>query len=463
MNRRIVSFLQFTLGGLDFITLNLVVILSSLVLKQQVPDLFSRAYLEYWASLNIAWATVFWIGNAYHEKCILSFEAFSRRSMKAYLYWAGAIIVYLFFTRALILSRVFIFVTLCATGMMLVVNRFMYLFIYQYFRNWKYHAKKVLILGYNRVSKKLESYLENEGLNTEIVGYCAEEQAVDELSHYPILSTVADAMAISKEHKVNEIFSTISPEQTPGIYGLMHEADQECIRFKLIPDLSYFINRPVHVDYYNDIPVLSLRNEPLDEMICRLKKRLFDIVISAFVILFILSWLIPLLSLIVWLDSGGPIFFSQLRSGKNNKMFYCLKFRSMHKNNDAHTRQASRHDERFTRVGKFLRRSNLDEFPQFFNVLIGDMSLVGPRPHMLRHTEEYSKLLGQYMVRQFLKPGITGWAQVNGFRGETRKVSQMAQRVEHDIWYMENWSLWLDLRIMFLTVFITFKGSKNAF
>jgi putative colanic acid biosynthesis UDP-glucose lipid carrier transferase len=348
-------------------------------------------------------------------------------------------------------------------GMMLIVNRFIYLGIYQYFRNWENHAKKVLIIGYNKVAKKLASHLEGEGLNTQIVGYCEEQNNVTELSHYPILGSVADTMLTSKKHHVNEIFSTISPEQAPVIYKLMQQADQECIRFKLIPDLSYFINRPVHIEYYDDIPVLSLRNEPLDEVICRFKKRAFDIAVSAFVILFILSWLIPLLSILIWLDSGGHVFFIQSRSGKNNRVFSCIKFRSMRKNNYADTRQASKDDARFTRIGKFLRRSNLDEFPQFFNVFMGDMSIVGPRPHMLSHTEEYSKLIGQYMVRQFLKPGITGWAQVKGFRGETKTVFQMAQRVEHDIWYMENWSLWLDVRILFLTLLETFKGSKNAF
>ena len=135
----------------------------------------------------------------------------------------------------------------------------------------------------------------------------------------------------------------------------------------------------------------------------------------------------------------------------------------MKPNEEANAKQAQRNDERFTRLGKFLRRTNLDEFPQFFNVLKGEMSIVGPRPHMLKHTEDYSKLLRQYMVRQFLKPGITGWAQVNGLRGEIKDDEQLRQRIEHDIWYMENWSLLLDVKIMFLTVFNTIRGDKNAF
>ena len=135
----------------------------------------------------------------------------------------------------------------------------------------------------------------------------------------------------------------------------------------------------------------------------------------------------------------------------------------MYVNENADAQQASRNDYRISRLGRFLRRTNLDEFPQFINVLKGDMSVVGPRPHMLKHTEQYAQLIGQYMVRQFLKPGITGWAQVNGHRGETKEVFQMQKRVEHDLWYMENWSLWLDLRIMMMTLVNTFAGEKEAF
>jgi len=135
----------------------------------------------------------------------------------------------------------------------------------------------------------------------------------------------------------------------------------------------------------------------------------------------------------------------------------------MRVNNDAHLRQAKRNDDRLTRIGKFLRRTNLDEFPQFINVLKGEMSIVGPRPHMLRHTEDYSKILSQYMIRQFLKPGITGWAQVNGLRGEISNEDQLRRRIEHDIWYLENWSLWLDIKVIFLTVFKSIQGDKNAF
>ncbi|MEO5647722.1 MAG: sugar transferase, partial [Chitinophagaceae bacterium] len=181
------------------------------------------------------------------------------------------------------------------------------------------------------------------------------------------------------------------------------------------------------------------------------------------VTILLLSWLVPLIALLIKLDSRGPVFFVQKRSGKNNKSFSCIKFRSLMVNGNADKQQVTRNDDRFTRLGKFLRKSNLDELPQFFNVLQGNMSVVGPRPHMLKHTQDYSRILNQYMIRHFVKPGVTGWAQVHGYRGEIKEEKQLRKRIEYDIWYLENWSLWLDMRIVFLTVYTTFKGDKNAY
>ena len=243
----------------------------------------------------------------------------------------------------------------------------------------------------------------------------------------------------------------------------MNIAEKECIRFRIVPDLSLFIDRPVHIDYIRDMPVISLRSEPLDDVGNRIKKRVIDIAISFFVVVFILSWLVPLLGLLIFLESRGPIIFSQLRSGKNNKGFNCYKFRSMRVNIESDERQATKNDSRITKIGRFIRKTSLDEFPQFLNVLKGEMSLVGPRPHMLKHTTDYSKLVDQFMIRQFLKPGITGWAQVNGFRGEITDQEQIKMRVNNDLWYLENWTIWLDLRIIFLTVYKVFTGDEKAF
>ncbi|HEX8507005.1 MAG TPA: exopolysaccharide biosynthesis polyprenyl glycosylphosphotransferase [Hymenobacter sp.] len=192
-------------------------------------------------------------------------------------------------------------------------------------------------------------------------------------------------------------------------------------------------------------------------------KRMFDAVFALLVVVFILSWLLPLLALLIKSESKGPVLFRQLRTGKDGRPFYCYKLRSMYQNNEADYKQACKGDARITKVGAFLRKTSLDELPQFFNVLRGEMSVVGPRPHMVKHTEEYSQVLNDFMQRHAVAPGITGWAQVRGYRGETKEIVAMAKRVESDIWYIRNRSFWLDVKIVAMTVMQTVRGHHNAF
>lgn len=169
------------------------------------------------------------------------------------------------------------------------------------------------------------------------------------------------------------------------------------------------------------------------------------------------------MSIVIKLTSPGPVFFKQERTGLRGEPFMCYKFRTMRVNRESDTMQATRNDPRKTKFGNFLRKSNIDELPQFFNVWKGEMSIVGPRPHMIKHTEAYSALIDKYMLRHTIKPGITGWAQVNGYRGQTDELWKMEKRVEYDVWYAENWNFMLDMKIIFLTVVNMFKGEQNAF
>ena len=220
----------------------------------------------------------------------------------------------------------------------------------------------------------------------------------------------------------------------------------------VLPDFRGFANKKVKIDFYDSIPVLSVRHEPLQNYGNRFVKRAFDIVFSFLIIILVFPIALLFLTPLIKLSSKGPVFFKQLRSGRNNITFYCWKFRTMHVNNKADIEQAKKGDLRITAVGRFLRNTSLDELPQFYNTLIGNMSVVGPRPHMLKHTEEYSEFIDKFMVRHFIKPGITGWAQVHGLRGETTYHSSMEKRVKYDVWYLENWSILLDMKIVVLTV-----------
>lgn len=265
------------------------------------------------------------------------------------------------------------------------------------------------------------------------------------------------------ENGISEIYCTLSPETNGALYDLAHKAEQRFVHFKFVPDYSHFARKSILVDYVEDLPLLSLRRQPLENISNRIIKRAFDIVFSLGVIVFILSWLTPLLALLLKLDSKGPVFFMQLRSGKNNKPFWCIKFRTLRENNEADQKQVTRNDDRVTKLGHILRKTNIDELPQFVNVLLGNMSVVGPRPHMLKHTKEFNSLHKQYMIRHFLKPGVTGLAQVKGYRGEIRHPELLKKRVEYDIMYLENWSLSEDIRIIASTIFLSLKGDENAY
>ena len=463
MNNKFLRSLQLLNAAIDFLSFILVFFLCQYIFEQNNWIGNEPVYMQFGLVLIILWLATVVTTSIYHERHILSFESFTKASLNAYIYFLLYISIYLFFFRMLELSRLFLSVLFVVFPIMLLINRFFYLHIFQYLKRRGQLASKVMVIGYNNLSKKLVRYLEEDGVNKEVVGFCEEFENVHELSHYPILSNIGGAMEVCKQHGITEIYSTIAPEQNNSIYSLIQTADDNCIRFKIVPDLGLYLNQNMHVDFLKEIPVILLRKEPLEDIGNQIKKRLFDIVVSTLVIVFILSWLVPLLAFLIKLESKGPVFFAQPRTGKDKKTFACFKFRSMRVNSNANELQATANDSRITRIGKILRKTSLDEFPQFFNVLNGQMSIIGPRPHMLKHTDEYSRIIGKYMVRQFLKPGITGWAQVNGFRGETKTVLQMQQRVEYDLWYMENWSIYLDLRIVFLTAFNLIKGDGNAY
>ena len=320
-----------------------------------------------------------------------------------------------------------------------------------------------LIIGYNNTSKKLAEYLQNSVGALKLVGYVDEPENIKELSVLPVFSGIANTINIAKEYGINEIYSTITPEEHPEVAQLLPLTEQACMRLHFVPNVSHFIEKGMVVQHLHHLSICSLRKDPLEDVGNRIIKRIFDLSVSIFVTVFILSWLYPLIAILIKASSKGPILFLQLRSGINDKPFYCLKFRTMRMNNHADHVQATKNDSRVTWVGKFLRKSSIDEFPQFLNVLKGEMSIVGPRPHMLKHTKEFSAVERHYMVRHLLKPGITGWAQVNGYRGEIKDPSQLTGRIECDIWYLENWSLFLDVKIIFLTIYRVFTGDKNAY
>ncbi|MCZ2845181.1 MAG: exopolysaccharide biosynthesis polyprenyl glycosylphosphotransferase [Candidatus Bathyarchaeota archaeon] len=277
------------------------------------------------------------------------------------------------------------------------------------------------------------------------------------------LGPVENCYEYIQNNYIDEIYCMVSQLSSAELHKLIHFADNNLKRLKLVPDNKEIFTRAMNVELFDTVPVLNLRNSPLERNYAKYGKRAFDVIFSLVVIISILSWFIPLLYLITRFESGGSLFFKQLRNGYNKKVFYCYKFRSMRHNKEANTKMCSKQDARITKLGRFLRKTSIDELPQFFNVLKGEMSVVGPRPHMEAHTIEFSKSVDKYLVRHFVKPGITGLAQIKGYRGEIVKKSDIINRTRFDIFYLEKWSIFLDIKIIYHTVFNLLTGEEKAF
>ena len=338
-----------------------------------------------------------------------------------------------------------------------------YYFLYKYlkFRRTKgFYVDRVLIVGLNDMSVFLRDLLNNNAmLGYEFVGYVSE---ISENQNEYVLGHLDELVVLVTQHKINIIFVTLlAYNDVNKCKELLAVCNKLGVRLRFVPENQYWFKTRKNLESVGSLVVINPQEIPLDDLNSRLVKRVFDVFFSAMVILFIFSWLFPILSILIKLSSSGPVFFVQKRTGINNKTFKCLKFRSMCINHNADEKQATKSDSRVTLIGRFLRKSNLDEFPQFFNVLIGQMSIVGPRPHMLKHTDQYSELIDYYRVRHYVKPGITGWAQVNGYRGETDELWKMEKRVEYDMIYLENWTFWWDVKIVFMTV-LGKKAYNNA-
>jgi putative colanic acid biosynthesis UDP-glucose lipid carrier transferase len=320
--------------------------------------------------------------------------------------------------------------------------------------------QRIAIVGYDENAHKLIATLKRKK-NGCLISHLGHYNSVTNTETTGILSEYLD---YAQKNHISEFYISI-PEQQQynGITTLVEEAEKHCIRVNLIVQDQLLDPEVYHLNHIGGLPVLRRYKEPLNRLHKQILKRSFDLLVSTLVIIFILSWLIPLITILVKLESKGPVFFKQLRTGRDNDEFTCLKFRSMHADHSSEATQVVKNDKRVTRVGAFLRKTSLDEFPQFLNVFMGDMSIVGPRPHMVQHTQQYKGQINHYMVRLYLKPGVTGWAQVNGYRGEIKNIGLMKNRVEHDIWYMENWKIWLDIKIMFLTLVNVLKGDENAY
>lgn len=270
---------------------------------------------------------------------------------------------------------------------------------------------------------------------------------------------------LNENSNIDEIYCSIDELTETQVNEYVKLANLHHCNIKFIPKTNKLITKRLKTDYYNYLPILSIQEVALNNKFNKLVKRTFDIIFSLFVVVFILSWLTPLLFILIKLESKGPLFYKHKRNGINYKEFTCFKFRSLRETKEVKGTYVTQGDHRLTTIGKFLRRTSIDEFPQFYNVLKGDMSVVGPRPHMLSYTDDYSKKIDKYnfIFRHNVKPGVTGLAQIKGYRGEVKNDEDIINRIKFDNFYIENWSLVLDLKIIFQTTINIFKGQEQAY
>lgn len=370
----------------------------------------------------------------------------------------------LFFISEYKFSRILFLYTMLFFGALVLLFRIIYYNGLKIYRKRGHNFREILLVGMNEnISSLINKVYLNSNYGFRISGLFTDADVTPILNEY-YKGKLSDIFTFLEKHDVHEIIISLPYHQSKLINELFRYADNNVIRVRVIPEFSEYLSQRFSINYIENIPIMKLRTEPLQSFTNRAMKRSFDVVFSLLLVIFLFSWLFPIIALIIKLTSKGPVFFIQERTGKDGESFNCFKFRSMTVNQESDHLQATKNDKRVTKFGAFMRKTSIDELPQIINVLLNNMSLVGPRPHMLKHTEEYRVLVDKFMVRHFAKPGVTGWAQINGFRGETKKIEDMANRAAADIWYIENWSFLLDVKIVFKTAWsMLFKKDENAF
>ncbi len=381
--------------------------------------------------------------------------------------WTSVLMIVLFLTGNFLfknigVSNLHVMVLAICTVLSLLLARLVDKKIAALMRSNNYDNCDVVFLGAGVNLRELYNTIKEPGTGYNVHGYFQDKESKNLNGLLPLLGSVSDIVDYLKDHKVDCVICNLDQSYEEDIKRVINYCENHLVKFYSVLNTKNYMNRAMNLEFIDQYPVISMRYEPLSNPFNRGVKRTFDLLFTVPATLLLLPVML-IVAIIIKCSSPGPIFFVQERTGKDGKNFKCFKFRSMKVNKDADKVQATANDPRKYPFGNFMRKTNLDELPQLFNVLKGDMSLVGPRPHMLAHTDQYGNLVDKYMVRHYAKPGITGWAQVTGSRGETRELWQMEERIQKDIWYLENWSLWLDIRIIWRTFTnVLFNRDKNT-
>ncbi len=451
------QFIRWILIAIDFVVLNVSYIATCLLTDIQHQPFYGKPV---WLMLNLSFLAVVFVLSTLHDKRVVYIDRVLMLLLKYMLLHVVIFLMLLSFVDEVISWKtIALFYTIFALSLATwwIVSRK----LLKWYRSKGFNYKKIVIIGGGTSGagmRLMQQLKEDEGYGYHIVGFF-DDEPVKDLDAYR--GGVNELESFIEKNSIDEIYCAIPENERQELQHIINVAERNAIDFYYVPQFSKYISRRFEIETFGAVPVMSIHPHPLQNPLNKAIKRGFDLLVSSFVLLCSPIVFLPI-AIGVKLSSPGPVFFRQERTGYRGKSFQCLKFRSMRVNDKSDTLQATKDDPRKTKFGNFIRKTSLDELPQFINVFKGDMSIVGPRPHMVQQTHEYSELIDKYMLRHTIKPGITGWAQVNGFRGPTDELWKMEKRVELDVWYTENWNFMLDIKIMFLTVFNAIRGEKNA-
>lgn len=447
------QFIRVIFSAVDFAVLNLAYLLIYLI--NGPCDFFSR---HEWLLMNLSLLLTEFITSNIHQRRVVFADRVIIEAFRAVIIHMGLFYVMVSFLDITPdAGNFFAFYALLYIGISLwwIISRKMI----KRYRTLGFNFRRIIIIGGGAPGTRLlDEMLGDAGYGYRVLGIFDDNKKNRNIKNYA--GTLDQVEKFVKDNFIDEMYCTIPDEAVAA--QMIKVAESNAVDFYYVPTMGKHIARKVELNSIGNVAVLSLRPNPLNNPFNRWIKRAFDFLVSSILLIISPVVIIPIATAIK-ISSPGPIFFRQKRTGYRGKEFWCYKFRTMRVNPQSDQLQASENDPRKTRLGDFLRRTSIDELPQFFNVWRGDMSIVGPRPHMIKHTQDYSALIDKYMIRHTIKPGITGWAQVNGYRGETKHLWQMEKRVEFDMWYAENWNLMLDFKIIFLTVVNALRGESNAF
>jgi len=441
--------------------------LLSAVFSQSWEVLLEKYYMFFLLiGLNLLWIVTSNYLNFYDDFFSRNFPVQLANILKNSLLQLVIAISFIFLAKENLFTRYFIIYYFVLLVLFISFRVIIFRKILKYLRRKGKNVRSLVIVGEGELAQNFQEMIQsNPDFGYSFKGFVG---VINGDMQINMEQLVEDLEKTFTTMKIDEVVITISEGSRHILETIIKICDKNAVKVHIIPDYHNLVSKRFQLSSFGEFPIITARREPLNEVQWRLVKRAFDIIFSFIVTILILSWLYPLILIISLIFDRGPVFFLQDRLGTKNDKFKCIKFRTMQyeKVQVDVFKPVVENDPRITKVGKFLRKYNLDELPQFINVFIGDMSVVGPRPHAISYNDLYSKIVDEIRLRQNVKPGITGWAQIHGLRGDVTDEEENSKRtklrIDYDLWYIENWSFWLDIQIILLTIWQMIVGKSRG-